>query len=44
LEPFNGWCMHNMSTRIGAYWGNPGIRMERGEPQCLRPTEAILSE
>jgi hypothetical protein len=24
------------ADRIGAYWGNPGIRVERGEAQCLR--------
>jgi hypothetical protein len=29
--------------RIGAYWGNPGIRVERGEAE-LAATEAILSE
>jgi hypothetical protein len=24
------------ADRIGAYWGNSGIRVERGEAQCLR--------
>jgi hypothetical protein len=30
--------------RIGAYWGNPGIRVERGEAQKLAATEVFLSE
>ena len=36
LEPFNGWSLHDLSTQIGTYWGNPGIRVERGKAQCLR--------
>jgi hypothetical protein len=24
------------ADRTGAYWGHPGIRVERGEAQCLR--------
>ena len=24
------------ADRLGEFWGNPGIRVERGEAQCLR--------
>jgi hypothetical protein len=35
----------NRADRIGAYWGNPGIRVERGEAQCLRlPRRSLQDE
>jgi len=30
---------HDRADRIGAYWGNPGIRVERGEPYPPRTPE-----
>jgi hypothetical protein len=33
------------ADRIGAYWGNPGIPVERGEAQCLRlPSRSFQDE
>jgi hypothetical protein len=33
------------ADRIGAYWGNPGIPVERGEAQCLRlPRRSFQNE
>ena len=44
-NPSLGWRLHNLSTRIGAYWGNLGIRVERVEAQCLRlPRRSFQNE
>jgi hypothetical protein len=33
------------ADRIGAYWGNPGIPVERGEAHCLRlPSRSFQDE
>jgi hypothetical protein len=31
LEPFTRMAPAHLSSRIGPYWGNLGIRVERGE-------------
>ena len=43
LEPSLGWRLHDLSTRIGAYWAN--LRHPRGARRgpVLAATEAILS-
>jgi hypothetical protein len=32
-----------LADRIGEFWGNPGIRVERREALVLAATEAIVS-